>query len=121
MSFQDKTLECKDPLHDENTRDSQTGEAATREFIFTTAEQEFYQQKGFDNEPTRCEACRRAKKARFNDGPRQQQQGGSRQMFSAICGNCGKTAEVPFEPRGDKPVYCAECFQTMRDQRPARY
>jgi CxxC-x17-CxxC domain-containing protein len=31
-------------------------------------------------------------------------------MFSAVCAECGTNAEVPFEPRGDRPVYCRECF-----------
>ncbi|MGG5461404.1 zinc-ribbon domain-containing protein [Clostridium sp. B9] len=33
-----------------------------QEFIFTVGEQEFYKEKGFDNEPKRCLACRRARK-----------------------------------------------------------
>lgn len=32
------------------------------EFVWTVGEQEFYQQKGFENQPTRCPGCRRAKK-----------------------------------------------------------
>ena len=36
-----------------------------------------------------------------------------RQMYSATCSNCGKEARVPFQPRGDKPVYCSDCFQQM--------
>ena len=43
-----------------------------QKFVFTAGEQEFYQQKGFDNEPTRCTDCRRAHKQnkfnRRNDG-----------------------------------------------------
>jgi CxxC-x17-CxxC domain-containing protein len=34
-------------------------------------------------------------------------------MYSATCSNCGKEARVPFQPRGDKPVYCSDCFQQM--------
>lgn len=34
-----------------------------------------------------------------------------RQMFDAVCASCGKEAKVPFEPRGDRPVYCSDCFQ----------
>jgi CxxC-x17-CxxC domain-containing protein len=34
-------------------------------------------------------------------------------MYSAVCSNCGKEARVPFQPRGDKPVYCSDCFQQM--------
>lgn len=36
---------------------------------------------------------------------------GARQMFEAICADCGQKAEVPFRPTGDKPVYCRECFK----------
>ena len=31
-------------------------------------------------------------------------------MFQATCSQCGGVAEVPFQPRGDKPVYCRDCF-----------
>ena len=43
----DKTLTCRD---------------CGNEFVFTEGEQEFYKEKGFTNEPTRCVASRRAKK-----------------------------------------------------------
>lgn len=46
----DKTLICKD---------------CGGEFVFTEGEQQFYAEKGFTNEPTRCKECRAAKKARF--------------------------------------------------------
>lgn len=39
---------------------------------------------------------------------------GPRQMFPAVCSECGRDTEVPFEPRSDKPVYCRECFQSRR-------
>jgi hypothetical protein len=44
---EDKILTCKD-----------CGE----KFTFTAGEQEFYTQKGFQNEPGRCGPCRRARK-----------------------------------------------------------
>ncbi len=47
----DKTLKCKD---------------CGADFIFTENEQQFYTEKGFDNEPARCKDCRAAKKARNN-------------------------------------------------------
>lgn len=34
-----------------------------KEFIFTVGEQEFYKEKGFENDPVRCPDCRRARKA----------------------------------------------------------
>lgn len=47
----DKTIVCRD---------------CGKEFIFTVGEQEFYKEKGFENEPTRCADCRRAKKDQRN-------------------------------------------------------
>ncbi|MDD3821982.1 MAG: zinc-ribbon domain containing protein [Bacilli bacterium] len=46
-----------------------------QEFIFSVSEQEFYREKGFDNEPKRCRDCRRRRKAerrnnRDNDSDR---------------------------------------------------
>jgi len=37
-----------------------------------------------------------------------------RQMFDAVCADCGQTTQVPFQPRGDRPVYCRDCFQKRR-------
>ena len=34
-----------------------------------------------------------------------------RQMFQAVCAQCGKTCELPFRPNGEKPVYCQDCFK----------
>ena len=38
---------------------------------------------------------------------------GDRQMFDAICSNCGKACQVPFRPTGEKPVYCSDCFEKI--------
>jgi CxxC-x17-CxxC domain-containing protein len=38
-------------------------------------------------------------------------------MHTTTCSGCGREAQVPFLPRGDKPVYCAECFQSHRPAR----
>ncbi|MGB4862235.1 MAG: zinc-ribbon domain containing protein, partial [Tepidiformaceae bacterium] len=97
MSYTDKTLVCID---------------CSESFTFTAGEQEFHASKGFTSEPRRCPNCRRLKKQQNGDG------GGfggdrrpPRQMYDAICASCGKEAKVPFEPRGDRPVYCSDCFQ----------
>ena len=50
--MEDKKIVCKD---------------CGKEFIFTVGEQEFYKEKGFDNEPVRCADCRRARKAQQNN------------------------------------------------------
>ena len=95
MSFQEKSLQC-----------SYCG--AT--FIFSTEEQEFFQSRGYTNEPKRCPSCRQARKSeRYGDS-----YGSRRQMFPATCAECGKDTEVPFEPRGDKPVYCSDCYRKVR-------
>jgi CxxC-x17-CxxC domain-containing protein len=36
--------------------------------------------------------------------------GGGRMMHQAMCDKCGRSCEVPFQPTGEKPVYCNECF-----------
>jgi uncharacterized protein with PIN domain len=49
----DKKLVCKD---------------CNEEFLFTEGEQEFYKEKGFENEPQRCPDCRKARKQnRYNN------------------------------------------------------
>jgi CxxC-x17-CxxC domain-containing protein len=37
-----------------------------------------------------------------------------REMFTATCSNCGNEARVPFRPTSGKPVYCSDCFRSMR-------
>jgi CxxC-x17-CxxC domain-containing protein len=99
LSFEDKTLTCADCGSD---------------FTFTAEEQEFFQSKGYTNEPKRCLSCRQARKSeRYGSG------GGyrPRQMFPAVCAECGKDTEVPFEPREGRPVYCSDCFTKMRTSR----
>lgn len=33
-----------------------------------------------------------------------------RQMYPAVCAECGKETEVPFKPSEDRPVYCRDCY-----------
>jgi CxxC-x17-CxxC domain-containing protein len=112
LSYADKTLACRD-----------CGQA----FLFTSGEQEFFAQKGFTNEPSRCQDCRAARKSErggggyssggYGGGGGYSSGGGygggrrDREMFSAVCSTCGQEARVPFQPRGDKPVYCSNCFK----------
>jgi len=98
------------------------------EFVFTSGEQQFFATKGFQNKPNRCPDCRTARKnARQSGGNggggytgggggRGGSSGGygAREMYSVTCSSCGQQAEVPFQPRGDKPVYCRDCFQSQR-------
>jgi len=82
-----------------------------REFLFTVGEQEFYASRGLMNQPSRCSECRSIRKNAGGDmGGRPRSE---RQLFTAQCSSCGGEARVPFQPRGDRPVYCSNCFQQM--------
>ena len=93
MPAQDKTLVCRD---------------CGAQFVFTAGEQDFYQQKGFLHEPSRCPDCR-GKKRSGESRP-----SGDRQMYPVICSDCGQETTVPFQPRSDRPVYCQACFAKHR-------
>jgi CxxC-x17-CxxC domain-containing protein len=120
----DKTLTCSD---------------CGMEFQFTEREQAFYAEKGF-SDPRRCASCRASRKAArsggdsgygggsysggydsgytagggYSAGGYGGRNSGPREMFSATCSSCGKEARVPFRPTNGKPVYCSDCFRTVR-------
>lgn len=94
MALQDKPLICAE---------------CGNQFLFTVGEQEFFASRGYTNEPRRCQDCRNSR--------RDQQRGGfgaPREMHPAVCAQCGVDTTVPFRPRGDRPVYCSDCFNAMR-------
>jgi CxxC-x17-CxxC domain-containing protein len=102
MSFQDKSIQCSD---------------CGTTFTFSTGEQEFYAARGYTNEPKRCAPCRQARKSERNGNGNGSYGNGNysaRQMFPATCSDCGKDTEVPFEPRGDSPVYCSDCYRKIK-------
>jgi CxxC-x17-CxxC domain-containing protein len=109
----DTTLTCRD-----------CGQA----FTFTGGEQDFYAARGY-SEPSRCGDCRAQRKAEreaggqssYGSGGGYGSSRGSREMFSATCSSCGKEAQVPFQPSGDKPVYCSDCFQQRGGNRGGGY
>jgi CxxC-x17-CxxC domain-containing protein len=106
MSFQDKTLECSD---------------CGNTFTFSAEEQEQFQSRGYTNEPKRCPECRQARKAQQNrnSGNSYGSYGYTprRQLFPAVCADCGKETEVPFEPSQGRPVYCSDCYRKVRASR----
>ena len=69
--YEDKTLVCKE---------------CGQEFVFTAGEQEFYAERGFQNEPQRCKACRDARKNAAR---------GPREYFTAVCAPGGRAAPGP--------------------------
>jgi CxxC-x17-CxxC domain-containing protein len=117
MSYEDKVLTCQD---------------CGTQFVFSANEQAFYAERGFANEPKRCGPCRQNRKsqrgggggyANAGDGYSSggsgdyggySSQGGQRQLHTVTCSACGGEARVPFVPRGDRPVYCSDCFSQQR-------
>ena len=99
--YSDRTLTCAD---------------CGAPFTFSAEDQEFHAQKGFTNEPRRCPTCRANRRSERGDsGGGGGYSSGPREMFAATCAQCGKEARVPFQPRGDKPVYCSDCFRSQRE------
>jgi CxxC-x17-CxxC domain-containing protein len=94
---EDKNLTCKD---------------CGLQFLFSVRDQQFYAEKGFENEPQRCRDCRTQRKTTRSAAP----SAGSREMFDAVCAQCGAQTTVPFKPRGDRPVYCRTCYGAMAPQ-----
>lgn len=125
MSYQDRELTCVE---------------CGKPFTFTADDQAYQADRGFTNDPKRCPDCRAARRAERGDsggaysgrssggssgggggysgggggggygGGGGGGYGASRPMFDAVCAACGKDTKVPFQPRGDRPVYCSDCF-----------
>ena len=102
MSYTDKPLTCVE---------------CNASFTFTVEDQEYHASRGFTNEPKRCPECRTARRGGGGGGGGYGGGGGgggggygSRQMYPVVCAECGQQTEVPFQPRGDRPVYCRDCF-----------
>lgn len=109
MAMQDRSIVCRD---------------CGRDFVFTSGEQEFYASKGLQNDPVRCPDCRNARKSArptLESASGYVRYGGAasfggrtpRQMHPAACAMCGDMIEVPFSPRGDRPVFCSTVKRIM--------
>ena len=102
ISYEDRTLECQD---------------CAQPFTFTADDQAYHASKGFTNEPKRCQPCRELRRNERGGGFGQ----GRREMHPVACAECGKDTTVPFQPRGDRPVYCSDCFSRQpRQSSPGR-
>lgn len=84
------------------------------QFDFSEGEQAFYAERNL-SAPQRCKACRDARKGQRMGGGGM---GGDRQMFDAVCAQCGTACQVPFKPRpeseGGRPVLCKACFMASK-------
>ena len=96
-----------------------------QEFVFTAGEQQFFQERGYSS-PRRCKPCRQAKQNAGGGGggghapSHGHHEGGGYSAgagagmstgTTVVCASCGQTTTVPFEPRGDRPVYCKSCYK----------
>ncbi len=104
MSYQDRTLTCQE---------------CNQSFTFTADDQQYHAEKGYSNEPKRCPDCRANRRAGGGGGGGSY--GSSREMHPATCAQCGKETQVPFMPRGDRPVYCSDCFSKQPARSSNRY
>ena len=95
MNYEDRTLTCSD---------------CGQPFIFSSDDQAFHAEKGFTNEPKRCTSCRQARRSERDGGYGRT----TRESYPVVCAECGKDTTVPFQPRGDRPVYCSDCFSKRR-------
>ncbi len=95
QNYVDQQLECAD---------------CGQVFTFSAEDQEFYAQKGYST-PKRCSGCRAARKASSSNSSRRNNFRGERPQYKVTCSACGCETTVPFEPRGDKPVYCSDCYR----------
>lgn len=107
-------------------------------FIYAPAEQRFYLTHNMPA-PDSCPACRVRRRternadlisahtsddfglsgtvlgvARLHGSGNTYNGNGGRQTYPAACASCGAQTRVPFIPRGDRPVFCRECFQARR-------
>jgi len=113
MAFNDRELTCRD---------------CGGPFIFTSGEQEFYATKGLQHDPVRCPNCRQQRKLVRPEDREETPRFGvysswggrtPRQLHVASCAQCAKMTEVPFVSRGDRPVYCSDCYNDMRRKQEA--
>ncbi len=110
MSFNDTQLVCRE---------------CGSNFVFTAADQEAFAQRGHSYFPSRCPTCLATRRARNPNGAathashaghgREQ-----RQLYPAICAECGQATQVPFQPRTEKPIYCSDCFSRRQRSGAAR-
>ena len=95
MAYEDRNLTCVE---------------CDSEFVFSADDQQFHAEREYQD-PKRCPSCRQAKRAGGGGyGGGGGGYGGSRQMYDAVCADCGNACQVPFQPTQDRPVYCSDCF-----------
>ena len=92
MLFQEKTLRCSD---------------CGNTFTFRVDDLEYFL-RGHIYEPKRCPDCLQAENLSLSENSGYIYMP-MRQMYPAVCADCGKDTEVPFVQRRGSPVYCDDC------------
>ncbi|EKE03640.1 MAG: hypothetical protein ACD_20C00174G0014 [uncultured bacterium] len=98
QNYEDQELQCAD---------------CSQSFVFSAEDQEFYAQKRYST-PKRCPVCRANRKLNDPRGGGGRSQGRGREnkpQYDVTCSACGCATTVPFEPKGDRPVYCSQCYR----------
>ncbi len=104
MAYEDRNLTCVE---------------CDSEFVFSADDQQFHAEREYQD-PKRCPSCRQAKRAGgggYGGSGGGYGGGGSRQMYDAVCADCGNACQVPFQPTQDRPVYCSDCFSKHKPSR----
>jgi len=121
----------------------QTCPTCGESFLIPAAERQFRRERGLAD-PQECSDCRRTLRAARNSEliglyqrsdalsfmessvsadrrgrsgpsrPNTHRSNVSQQRYNTVCAACGKETQVPFVPRGDRPVYCRECFNARK-------
>ncbi len=97
MQFSDTTLVCAE---------------CGQQFTLKASEQMAYARRGV-SQPRLCPFCRAAASIASGVTAPSHPAGehGDRQMYPAVCKDCGQRIMVPFEPRPGRPVYCSRCYE----------
>jgi len=72
--------------------------------LFTDGTQSVYERAG------RCRACRTMRRTQRGVAVHVR----VREFYTVTCSGCGEPTGIPFQPRGDKPVYCSDCRSRKR-------
>ncbi len=96
MDYHDKTLTCIQ---------------CSLSFTLTAEDQQHHAQGRYSSEPKRCPFCSLSLRDNRSSKGYGSDDGYQREMYPATCAQCGKQTEVPFQPRGYRPVYCRDCYE----------
>lgn len=100
-AYEDKTIRCV---------------GCSEVFLWSAGEQLFYAQKDLLNPPKRCKPCKLAKTRRIADIAIAHATGKKHRVdVRALCANCHKSTTVPFFPSQERPVYCRDCYLTIKN------